>query len=111
MAALITMTVQSFAAKLDLKSITRGEFRAESMASLKPLDDGESYSQVSSDGTQILKYSFKTGSEYSYRPTLAISTAGRSLQPIIFMRFRTIRWDLSPLAANNRLRYSRPTAT
>ena len=63
MAALITMTVQSFAAKLDLKSITRGEFRAESMASLKPLDDGESYSQVSSDGTKILKYSFKTGKQ------------------------------------------------
>ena len=63
MAALITMTVQSFAAKLDLKSITRGEFRAESMASLKPLDDGESYSQVSSDGTKILKCSFKTGKQ------------------------------------------------
>lgn len=63
MAALITMTVQSFAAKLDLRSITRGEFRAESMASLKPLDDGESYSQVSSDGTKILKYSFKTGKQ------------------------------------------------
>ena len=63
MAALITMNVQSFAAKLDLKSITRGEFRAESMASLKPLDDGESYSQVSSDGTKILKYSFKTGKQ------------------------------------------------
>ena len=63
MAALITMTVQSFAAKLDLKSITRGEFRAESMASLTPLDDGESYSQVSSDGTKILKYSFKTGKQ------------------------------------------------
>ena len=63
MAALITMTVQSFAAKLDLKSITRGEFRAESMASLKPLDDGESYTQVSSDGTKILKYSFKTGKQ------------------------------------------------
>ncbi len=57
------MAVQSFAAKLDLKSITRGEFRAESMASLKPLDDGESYSQVSSDGTKILKYSFKTGKQ------------------------------------------------
>ncbi|MGM9702368.1 MAG: S9 family peptidase [Prevotella sp.] len=63
MTALLTLAVQSFAAKLDLKSITRGEFRAESMASLKPLDDGESYSQVSSDGTKILKYSFKTGKQ------------------------------------------------
>ena len=63
MAALMTMAVQTFAAKLDLKSITGGAFRAESMASLKPLDDGESYSQVSSDGTKILKYSFKTGKQ------------------------------------------------
>ena len=63
MAALLTITVQSFAAKLDLKSITRGEFFADAMASLKPLDDGESYSQVSSDGTKILKYSFKTGKQ------------------------------------------------
>ena len=63
MAALMTMAVQTFAAKLDLKNITGGEFRAESMASLKPLDDGESYSQVSSDGTKILKYSFKTGKQ------------------------------------------------
>ena len=51
------------AAKLDLKSITSGQFRPESMASLKPMDDGESYTQISSDGTKILKFSFRTGKQ------------------------------------------------
>ena len=61
--AAFVMAAQSFAEKLDLKAITNGEFRAESMASLKPMADGESYSQISSDGTKILKYSFKTGKQ------------------------------------------------
>ncbi|MGM9697339.1 MAG: S9 family peptidase [Prevotella sp.] len=63
MAALMISAVQTFAVKLDLKNITKGEFRPETMASLMPLDDGESYSQISSDGTKILKYSFRTGKQ------------------------------------------------
>lgn len=63
MAALMISAVQTFAVKLDLKSITKGEFRPETMASLMPLDDGESYSQISNDGTKILKYSFRTGKQ------------------------------------------------
>ena len=47
--------------KLQLKDITRGEFRGESMAAVQALADGESYSQISADGKQIVKYSFKTG--------------------------------------------------
>ena len=57
------MFTQMLAAKLDLKSITSGQFRPESMASLKPMDDGESYTQISSDGTKILKFSFRTGKQ------------------------------------------------
>lgn len=49
--------------RLDLKSITGGEFRGESMAKVMPLDDGETYSQLSSDGKQIVTYSFKTGKQ------------------------------------------------
>ncbi|MGN0283081.1 MAG: S9 family peptidase [Prevotella sp.] len=63
MAAVTLMAVPALAEKLDLRSITQGAFRAETMASLKPLDDGESYSQISSDGTKILKCSFKTGKQ------------------------------------------------
>lgn len=35
------------AQNLDLKDITKGEFRGESMAAVKPLSDGESYAQLS----------------------------------------------------------------
>ena len=49
--------------KLDLKDITSGKFRAESMPMVKPLNDGESYAQLSSDGKRIVSFSFKTGQE------------------------------------------------
>lgn len=49
--------------KFDLKSITKGDFRGERMAAVKPLADGETYAQISSDGKQIVKYSFKTGKQ------------------------------------------------
>ena len=48
---------------LDLKDITNGVFRGESMAAVKPLSDGESYAQLSSDGQRIEQYSFKTGKQ------------------------------------------------
>ena len=51
------------AQNLDLKDITKGEFRGESMAAVKPLSDGESYAQLSSDGQRIEQYSFKTGKQ------------------------------------------------
>lgn len=49
--------------KLDLKDITSGVFRGESMAAVVPSADGESYTQISSDGKQIVRYSFKTGKQ------------------------------------------------
>lgn len=47
--------------QLTLKEITGGAFRAETMAAVEPLSDGETYAQISDDGQQIVKYSFKTG--------------------------------------------------
>lgn len=47
--------------QLTLKEITSGAFRAEAMAAVEPLSDGETYAQISADGQQIVKYSFKTG--------------------------------------------------
>ena len=35
--------------KLNLRDITRGEFRAESMTEVCPLADGETYAQISDD--------------------------------------------------------------
>lgn len=51
------------AEKLDLKEITRGAFRAESMQAVQPLADGETYSQISDDGQRIVSYSFRTGKQ------------------------------------------------
>lgn len=48
--------------KLDLQAITRGEFGAETMAAVVPLADGN-YAQISDDGKQIVKYSFRTGKQ------------------------------------------------
>ncbi len=49
--------------KLNLKDITSGTFRGESMAAVQPLSDGASYAQLSSDGRRVLSYSFSTGKE------------------------------------------------
>lgn len=51
------------AEKLDLKEITRGAFRAESMQAVQPQADGETYSQISDDGKRIVSYSFRTGKQ------------------------------------------------
>lgn len=48
---------------LNLKDVVNGKFRGESMASVEPLSDGESYIQISSDGKQLQKFSFKTGKQ------------------------------------------------
>ncbi|MDE6355314.1 MAG: S9 family peptidase [Prevotella sp.] len=61
-AALLMAASQMFAGNmLNLKSITSGEFAGERLAAVKPLADGETYAQISADGKQIVKYSFKTG--------------------------------------------------
>ena len=49
--------------QLDLKAIVSGEFRAEAMTTVRPMDDGETYSQISDDGQRILVYSFRTGKQ------------------------------------------------
>ena len=63
--ATFLMAVSSATAgeKLSLKEITDGGFRGESISAVEPLSDGESYSQISADGKQIVKYSFRTGKQ------------------------------------------------
>ena len=46
---------------LDLKDITSGRFRPENIQGVIPTPDGEYYTQMNGEGTQIIKYSFKTG--------------------------------------------------
>ena len=47
--------------KLDLKDITSGQYRPTSIRNVAPMPDGEHYTQMNDEGTQITKYSFKTG--------------------------------------------------
>ena len=49
--------------QLSLKEATGSAFRAETISAVKALADGESYAQISADGSQIVKYSFKTGKQ------------------------------------------------
>ena len=51
--------------KLDLKAITKGEFSQESMTAVRPMTNGETYTQISADGKQIVSYSFRTGKQES----------------------------------------------
>ena len=60
---LATATTVLAGPQLTIKDITNGTFRTESMVGVEPLSDGESYTQISSDGKQIVKYSFKTGKQ------------------------------------------------
>ena len=63
-AVLLTAASTVLAAQqLSLKDVTGGTLRAETMVAVEPLQDGESYAQISSDGKQIVKYSFKTGKQ------------------------------------------------
>lgn len=49
--------------KVTLQDIAQGTYRAQGISGLKPMLDGEHYTQISSDHKRIVKYSFKTGEE------------------------------------------------
>lgn len=63
MALTLLVVVAVDAKKLELKEITRGLFRGETVSDVQPLNDGETYAQLSNDGRRIVQYSFKTGKE------------------------------------------------
>ena len=49
---------------LELKEVLSGKFYPQNIYGVIPIpNDGEHYSQMSNDGTKIIKYSFKTGKE------------------------------------------------
>lgn len=49
--------------KVTLRDIAQETYRAQGISGLKPMLDGEHYTQISSDHKRIVKYSFKTGEE------------------------------------------------
>lgn len=59
----ITMFAQGKKA-LELKDVVTGQFRPENIYGVIPIPgDGEHYSQMNAAGTQVIKYSFKTGEQ------------------------------------------------
>ena len=63
--------------KLDLKAITEGEFSQETMTAVRPSADGETYTQISADGKQIVSYSFRTGKQESVLFDAATARGGQ----------------------------------
>ena len=51
------------AQQLTLEQLTSGAFSAKTIAGVRPLNDGERYSQLSADARQIIARSFKTGEQ------------------------------------------------
>lgn len=49
--------------RLDLKAVAGGDFAGEALTRVEPMADGETYAQISKDGKQVVKYSFKTGKQ------------------------------------------------
>ena len=62
-AILLAASGNSAAEKINLKSLTQGEFAAKRISGINPLDGTDQYAQISSDGKQIVQYSFKTGKQ------------------------------------------------
>ncbi len=51
------------AQQVTLQEVATGAYRAEGIYGIKPMQDGEHYTQISRDRKKIVKYSFKTGQE------------------------------------------------
>src|SRR5574344_2069784 len=65
-AKFIVVSTQLFAAQsFTLKDLTSDTFSAENLKEVTPLSDGENFTRMSQDGTQILKLSFRTGEQTS----------------------------------------------
>ena len=63
MALLMSMPGMLAGEKIDLKQVTGSEFRAQTLSGIDPLRGTDQYAQINQDGTQIVKYSFKTGKQ------------------------------------------------
>ena len=53
----------AYAQQVTLQEVATGAYRMEGIYGIKPMLDGEHYTQISRDGKKIVKYSFKTGQE------------------------------------------------
>ena len=64
MCASVMMAAQMLAGgTLNLKDITKGLFRGQTIAAIESCSDGETYMQISVNREQIVRYSYKTGKQ------------------------------------------------
>ena len=61
--ALCAAFVPLTADNLSLEDLTRGVYSARGISGVRPLNDGERYSQLSPDARQIIARSFRTGEQ------------------------------------------------
>ena len=117
---------------LTLKDVVTGTFRVENIYGVIPIPgDGEHYSQMNAEGTQIIKYSFKTGKQvevlfdaatarecpfkhfdsYSFSPDGSMLLIATETTPIYRRSYTAVHYlRNSPTADRNRCLYSRRTA-
>ena len=62
-AALLVAVSSSAVEKLTLQAITGGEFAAQRVYGVNPIEGTDRYASISADGKRIVEYSFKTGQE------------------------------------------------
>ena len=62
-ATIMMVSAMEAGERLDLKSITSGEFSASYVTGINPIEGTDLYASISSDGKQIISYSFKTGKQ------------------------------------------------
>lgn len=63
-AAMMQFFIQGMAIeKFNLTDIASGKYTAKTISAITPLNDGETYAQISSDGKKIISYSFKSGKQ------------------------------------------------
>lgn len=61
--ALAATLLPALADELRLEDLTRGVYSARGIAGVRPMNDGERYSQLSADARQIVARSFRTGEQ------------------------------------------------
>lgn len=67
---------------LDLKDITNGMYLPEYIYGVNPMNDGETYTQLSPDRTRIIRRSFKTGKEVGTLFDVATARGPKKLSDI-----------------------------
>lgn len=63
LSACLFMTILAFAQQIKLEDVVYGMYSQEGVDGFTSMSDGESFAQISSDGTKIVKRSFKTDEE------------------------------------------------